>query len=141
MIDLRRKWNGDREIAEALRRMVPELRKKAINAGAQAAFNSAQDSADEHTVTGALARSVTMQKAGEGYIIGHDAEIAPYAPFVHWGTRAHEIVPVEKEFLRWPSGAVFRFAQRVDHPGYEGDAYMLKARDEALKAMGAIANV
>jgi len=134
---------GTKEILQALSKVVPELQDEALRAGAQAAFNTAQDSADEHTVTGAMARSVRMRPLDGGYIIDHDLQQAPHTLFVHWGTKPHIIKPDEKKALRWPSGTgggtKFVFAKRVHHPGYRGDPWMIRARDDAAKAILRIA--
>ena len=130
---------GNEEIRRALARVVPEFKRKALQAGAQAAFDTAQREADRHTKTGALARSVTMRPQGNGYVIGHDSQMAPHAVFVHWGTRPHEIRPKNKQALRWPAGGGFAFAKVVQHPGFEGDPWMIRARDAAAAAILRIA--
>lgn len=133
LVDLR--IEGDAEVRRTLRNLTPELARRAIQAGAQAAFNTAQDAADSHTVTGALARSVRLRPVDGGYVVEHDLQAAPHAVFVHWGTRPHVIEPKDKKALRWPVGGGFAFAKRVNHPGYAGDPYMVRARDEAVAAI------
>jgi len=134
---------GEAEIRERLLRLVPELRDRGLRSGAQAAFDTAQDGADDHTVTGALARSVELSEIDGGrggYEVGHNPQMAPYAPFVHWGTRPHRIHRKYRKALRWPAGDKFAFAKYVDHPGYEGDAWMVRARDAAIQAINDIVN-
>ncbi len=58
--------------------------------------------------------------------------------FVHWGTKPHEIRPRRRKVLRWPAGDEFVFARKVRHPGYEGDAYLVRAADDAVRAFDAI---
>ena len=135
-------------------RLVPEVQTQVLRGLAQVAFDAAQDQVDTHTQTGALARSLRLKSDGKGgWIVGHDQQMAPYAPFVHWGTRAHEIRPREKKALRWVgekgaitrnaqgrfvSGTKFVFARFVRHPGYEGDPWLVKAADEAVRQFDAI---
>ena len=134
---------GMDEVRAAFARLVPETQTKVLKGLAQVAFDAAQRQVDTHTQTGALARSLRLRSDGDGgWLIGHDQQHAPYAPFVHWGTRPHEIRPRDKTVLRWPSGqggkASFIFARFVHHPGYKGDAYLIEAADEAVRQFDAI---
>ena len=108
--------------------LVPGLKNQIIRQLSTELLTHAQTEADTHTKTGALVRSIRMQKQGEGYRIQADPTVAPHALFVHWGTRPHEIKPRRKRALRWPSGNRFVFAQRVNHPGYAGDPFLETAR-------------
>lgn len=97
-----------------------------------------EDAAGAHTKTGALFRSVTKARVPGGWEISHDAQIAPYAVFVHWGTRPHRIEPRKKRALRWPGGgAGFVFSRGVNHPGYAGDAWMVRAAADAPRIFAA----
>lgn len=134
---------GIEAIRATFARLVPEAQTKVLKGLAQVAFDTAQRQVDTHTQTGALARSLRLRSDGEGgWIIGHDQQHAPYAPFVHFGTRPHIIRPREKKSLRWPSGAGgktgFVFAKWVRHPGYAGDAWLVQAADEAVRQFDAI---
>ena len=134
---------GIEAIRATFARLVPEAQTKVLKGLAQVAFDTAQRQVDTHTQTGALARSLRLRSDGEGgWIIGHDQQHAPYAPWVHWGTRPHMIRPREKKALRWPSGAGgktgFVFAKWVRHPGYAGDAWLVQAADEAVRQFDAI---
>lgn len=136
---------GIEAIRASFARLVPETQTKVLKGLAQVAFDAAQRQVDTHTQTGALARSLRLRSDGDGgWIIGHDQQSAPYAPFVHWGSRPHVIRPREKKALRWPSGqggqTGFVFAKWVRHPGYAGDAYLVKAADEAVRQFDAIVN-
>ncbi|MDG4549962.1 MAG: hypothetical protein P9F19_11100 [Candidatus Contendobacter sp.] len=135
-------------------RLVPETQRQVVRGLADVAFATAQDQVDTHTKTGALARSLRLQSDGDGgWIIGHDQQMAPHAVFVHWGTRPHEIRPKNKKVLRWVgekgattrnaqgrfvSGTKFVFARFVHHPGYAGDAWLVKAADEAVRQFDAV---
>ena len=46
-----------------------------------------------HAKTGALERSLSKKRIPGGWEIGHDSRVAPYARFVHDGTRPHVIFP------------------------------------------------
>ena len=131
------------EVRASFAKLVPETQAKVLRGLAQLAFDTAQRQVDTHTQTGALARSLRLRSDGDGgWIIDHDQQHAPYTPFVHWGTRPHEIRPREKKALRWPSGqggkTGFVFAKWVRHPGYAGDAWLVKAADEAVRQFDAI---
>ena len=135
--------HGIEAIRATFARLVPEAQAKVLKGLAQVAFDTAQRQVDTHTQTGALARSLRLRSDGEGgWIIGHDQQHAPYAPFVHWGSRPHIIRPREKKSLRWPSGqggkTGFVFAKWVRHPGYAGDAWLVQAADEAVRQFDAI---
>lgn len=158
---------GLEQIRAAFAQLVPETKKQVVRGLADVAFATAQDQVDTHTKTGALARSLRLKSDGEGgWIIGHDQQIAPHAVFVHWGTRPHEIRPKDKKALHYvgkdgvfhywwgpkspqeraiimqwmkkkaPGGwAHFRWPH---HPGYEGDAWLEKAADEAVRQFDAV---
>lgn len=135
--------HGIEAIRATFARLVPEAQTKVLKGLAQVAFDTAQRQVDTHTQTGALARSLRLRSDGEGgWIIDHDQQHAPYAPFVHFGTRPHIIRPREKKSLRWPSGqggkTGFVFAKWVRHPGYAGDAWLVQAADEAVRQFDAI---
>jgi len=134
---------GIEAIRATFARLVPEAQTKVLKGLAQVAFDTAQRQVDTHTQTGALARSLRLRSDGDdGWIIGHDQQHAPYAPFVHFGTRPHIIRPREKKSLRWPSGAGgktgFVFAKWAKHPGFSGDPWLVQAADEAVRQFDAI---
>lgn len=87
--------------------------------------------AGKHSKTGALFASVVKRRVGDGWFIGHDAQRAPQALWVHWGTKPHVIKPRDKTVLRWPGGNGFRFAKVVKHPGYRGDPWLVRAAAQA----------
>lgn len=156
---------GIKAIRATFARLVPETQAKVLKGLAQVAFDTAQRQVDTHTQTGALARSLRRRSDGDGgWIIDHNQQHAPYAPFVHWGTKPHPIdakpfpFPVwyqrktktgktvsylkRKRSLRWTTGGGGNtgnvFAMHVDHPGYKGDAWLVKAADEAVRQFDAI---
>ncbi len=105
---------------------------QALAETAQEVFEMIEARVADHRQTGDLERSLELNRDGPGdYRIGHNESMAPHAVFVHWGTRPHEIRPSKKKALRWPSGGAFQFAKVVQHPGYEGDPYLVDAADAA----------
>lgn len=110
---------------------IGSLPSKALAAAAVDVEDLAEDSAAVHNKTGRLVRSLVRQRDGAGWLIGHDGQHAPHALFVHWGTKPHKIAPKRKKALRWAAGGVFAFAKGVNHPGYKGDPYFVRAAREA----------
>lgn len=92
------------------------------------------EGADSHYRTGGLMRSLGhgAKKITGGWLIKHDLQVAHYAPFVHWGTRPRIITPKNKKSLRWSARGGFVFSKRVNHKGYKGDPYMIRAAQTAL---------
>jgi len=134
---------GIEAIRATFKALVPEVRDKVLRGLAQVAFDTAQRQVDTHTKTGALARSLRLRSDGSGgWSIEHDLQHAPYALFVHWGTRPHDIRPRQKKVLRWPGGTGghtgFVFARFVHHPGYAGDAWLVQAAEDAVRQFDAI---
>ncbi len=109
------------------------LEKYVINNMAQVAYDEAERGADKHTKTGTLRQALYNRAIPDGRAIGHDRNRAPYAAFVLLGTRPHKILPKRKKALRWASGGKFFFAKSVNHPGYRGDNYLLRAATEAVR--------
>ncbi len=129
---------GAEEISRHLVAAPEKIQARVIREMSQIVYDSAQRGADAHTKTGAMARSLFNRAIPGGREIGHDLQAAPHAVFVHWGTKPHEIRPRRRKVLRWPAGDAFVFARKVRHPGYEGDAYLVRAADEAVRAFDAI---
>lgn len=100
----------------------------------------ARAGADRHTKTGALIDSLGHgpKRIPGGWEIGHNLQRAPHALFVHWGTPPHTIRPKNKKALRWAAGGKFAFARFVNHPGYNGDPWLVKAADQALREFDGI---
>lgn len=123
---------GTEAIRERLLRIGDRMAKRALQATAEDVEAMVGHDAGKHTKTGALFRSVHAHPAGsDAWEVGHDLQIAPYALFVHWGTRRHKIKPKDKKTLRFPMGGKFAFAREVDHPGYKGDPWIVRAAAEA----------
>lgn len=78
-------------------------------------------------VTGTLRRSIytDIQEMGTLGIVAQDPTIAPYGIAVEFGTRPHDIYPVNKKALYW-SGALHP-VRHVFHPGTNPQPFMLPA--------------
>jgi hypothetical protein len=122
--------SGADQVRRAFQQLDAVVRREALAETAQRAFERTQDAADRHSRTGALARSVTITRDGDGWFVGHRLQMAPHALFVHWGTRPHLIRPKKRKALRWVAGGQFAFARVVRHPGFRGDPYLVRAAAE-----------
>ena len=122
---------GDKAVRAELQRS-GGLAGKALAATALRVEDYIEAEASKHTTTGAILQSI-FKKAlpGGGWEIGHDLQRAPQALWVHCGTRAHVIRPKNKKALRWAGGGALTFAKGVHHPGYKGDAWMVRAAVQA----------
>lgn len=129
---------GAEEISRRLVEAPEKIQRRVIREMSQIVYDTAQRGADAHTKTGAMARSLQNRAIPNGREIRHDLQASPHALFVHWGTRPHEIRPRRRKVLRWPVGNEFAFARKVWHPGYQGDAWMVRAADEAVRQFDAI---
>lgn len=129
---------GTDAVKSELLALPDKLRREVVLKMSQIAYDTAHAGADKHTNTGALVQSLYNRAIPNGREVGHDTERAPHAIFVHWGTRPHTIRPKNKKALRWSAGGKFAFAKQVNHPGYAGDAWMVRAADEAVKAFASI---
>lgn len=150
---------GIGQAAQRLQDVPEKLAHGVILEMSQIVFDTMQAGADRHTKKGALFQSVYNRAIPGGREIGHDANRAPHALFVVWGTKPHKIFPRGERYhsykgldgktvrkgikrggrqrtaLRWAGPGGFIFAKFVKHPGYKGDNYMLRASDEALRRM------
>lgn len=123
---------GDDRVRAMFGRLSQQLAQRALAATAVQAEDEVEREAAKHTRTGALVQSIYKTRIRDlAWQIGHNPRQAPHAVFVHWGTKPHVIRPENKKALRFPSGGVFRFAGRVNHPGYRGDPWLTRAALEA----------
>jgi HK97 gp10 family phage protein len=73
--------------------------------------------------TGTLRRSITSNPVTATHgVVGTSV---PYAKYVHEGTGARVIVPVNKKALYWPGAA--HPVRRVNHPGTKANPFMRRA--------------
>ncbi len=86
----------------------------------------AQGKATSPVKTGTLRRSITNQvSGGGGAVVGIVGTNVPYAIYVHEGTRARVIVPVNKKALYWPGAR--HPVRRVNHPGITANPFLRRA--------------
>jgi hypothetical protein len=138
MISIR--FSGVDAIRRQMSRLVPDLSREVTAKTAQQIYEQARAGADRHTKTGALVRSLQIQRLGDArYAVGHDLQMAPHALFVHWGTKPHLIRPKDKKALRWVGSNGYVFAKIVHHPGYKGDPYLARAREAVARRFSTIA--
>jgi len=129
---------GVSELIADVKALPVKLEKKVILAMSQIAYNSVQKGAGRHFKTGALFQSTFNRAVPGGRSVGHDGNRAPHAEFVIFGTQPHVIKPKNKKALRWVGPGGFVFAGKVNHPGYRGDDYMSKAKNDAVGAFNSI---
>lgn len=75
--------------------------------------------------TGALRGSISQRTTGESYgikttVTAHDGK----AMMHHEGTRAHRIVPVRANVLRFEIGGKVIYARQVWHPGTQANRFL-----------------
>lgn len=121
---------GVPEVRRELQR-IASLAREALARTAVQVEDYIEAEAGKHNRQGRLVSSIYKRPIAGGWEIGHDPRVAPHAVFVHWGTRPHVIRPKHKKALRWAGGGAFSFAKRVRHPGYKGDAWMVRAAGRA----------
>jgi hypothetical protein len=140
--------NGTDVILRDLGRLSDGMAREVIRKMAAIAYATAEEGARKHTKPstadtqhGALLQSLYNRQGADGVsrAVGHDPRRAPHALFVNFGTRPHKIKPKNKSILRWvgPNGR-YVYAKEVDHPGYAGDAYIVRAADDALQQFSQI---
>ena len=132
------KVQGLKEATETLSGLMPHLTKRTILDLSQFAFDRVQEGAGRHNKTGALFRSTYNEQIPDGRRVGHNTRLAPHALFVNLGTKPHIIRPKNKKSLRWAVGGKFFFAGKVQHPGYIGDPYVIKAADASVREFARI---
>lgn len=133
------KFQGLGEARDSILQVPEKLEKSVIRQMSQIAFDAAYRGANSHSNTGALTRSLYNRMIPKGREVGHDPTIAPHALFVNFGTRPHKLRPNKRKALRWVgAGSRYSFAKEVNHPGYRGDAYLIRAADTAIRQFAAI---
>lgn len=84
--------------------------------------------------SGNLKKDIQVFEHSDYFTIGNSA-LAPYAKFVHFGTKPHIIKPKNKKALANVKSAQF-FGKRVQHPGSKANPYLFRALHEYLKSSG-----
>jgi hypothetical protein len=109
--------SGTERVRRQLLRIGKDAARLALAKTAEDVEKFVRNEAGKHTAkTGALGRSVYMRRAGDGWEISHDLQVAPHAEFVHWGTgkygkagKPYQIRPKNKQALRYARDGVFWF--------------------------------
>jgi hypothetical protein len=123
---------GDDRVRAMLQRIGAQLASRSLAATAVQAEDYVEAAAAVHSRSGALVQSIYKQRIRPlAWEIGHNRQQAPQAVFVHWGTRPHRIEPRNKKALRFVGAGGFVFARGVNHPGYKGDPWLVRAAREA----------
>lgn len=76
--------------------------------------------------TGNLIKDIQVIRVDSKSALVGNTRIAPYAKFVHDGTKKHTIKPKKKKALKTPYG-LFR---SVKHPGTKANPYLVNAADD-----------
>ena len=97
-----------------------------------------------HSDTGILERNAYVKPIDNGVeggirdngmLVSWRGKRVNYAFFVHEGTRPHKIEPKKKKALRWTAGGAFKFAKKVNHPGYKGDPFLRNAAEKTFRRL------
>ena len=80
--------------------------------------------------TGALVKSIRKTIRERAAVIG---PTVPYAIYVEYGTRPHEIRPVHARALRFEVAGEVVFATRVWHPGTKPQPFVRETAEETVK--------
>lgn len=129
---------GLSEAVGTIKKIPPELEHGVILDLSQVAYESSYAAAVLHSKTNASVQSLFNRAVPNGRAVGHDLDRAPQAEYVNLGTKPHDIRPKNKKALRWVSGNAYVFARLVRHPGYRGDAYIIRSATDALRQFDAI---
>lgn len=82
--------------------------------------------------TGQLAQQIRSRREGLFWTV---EAYAPYALYVHEGTKPHVIEAKNVKVLRFPSsGGMVTFAQKVNHPGTQGRPFLTEALTAVVSA-------
>jgi hypothetical protein len=126
------KIDGLDEIQATFKRLDENLASDLLDKVTHDSELKAIELARKHHRTGFMERSM-FSKFNKKQNYGVIGNIAPYATFVHFGTKPHTIEPDNKKILRWTDGNGFVFAKKVHHPGYKGDPFITNAINETFK--------
>lgn len=87
--------------------------------------------------TGNLRDSIGVRVQGDSVVIGPDMGQAPYAGYVEFGTKPHEIRPKDANgVLRFTVGGKVVFARVVQHPGTQPAYYVARAFQQWVASLG-----
>lgn len=132
-------------LAEALRTTAKEANVTTMEVLYQAAgYLLSEMEARVPVDTGTLRGSLGVRVVGEAIQIGPDMSEAPYAGYVEFGTKPHEIRPKQGKALRFTVNGRVVYARVVHHPGTKPAHFILDAFNawvDSLGEMAAEANV
>ena len=83
--------------------------------------------------SGDLRRSLAVRMEGDRVIIGPDV---PYAGYVEFGTKPHDIKPKTKRVLKFTVGGQTVFARVVHHPGTKPNPFVQDSFDAWTRSVG-----
>jgi hypothetical protein len=115
-----------REKVEAIRAQALPTMRRHFKSVMQDVFRASQGELSNRmlkTRTGHLKRSGYWELQGDG-LTAEIGYTAPYARWLHEGTRPYTIVPKTARALRFQVGKRVVFAKRVRHPGLRGRPFL-----------------
>lgn len=131
--DIEKALNAFRKIPEKFERSMRLAMKKSVrDIGEHARRNHRFTSR-----TGQLERAVqdrVILDPLSGVVFLNTRE-APYAGYVHSGTKPHAIFPKRRKALRWVSGDSFVFAKNALHPGTDADPFLFDSLEEEKESI------
>lgn len=84
--------------------------------------------------TGNLKKDIQVLSVNDKSVTIGNTALAPYAKFVHFGTKPHIIKAKKAKVLANKNGKVF--GKKVNHPGAKAQPYLENALDEYLSSGG-----
>lgn len=125
--------NIKEEILKIEEKDIKYIKKEILNAGLLVERNAKENIRNNRNVNhGTLRRSVACNKVDDfSVVIGTNIE---YASFIEYGTRAHEIRPINGKALKWkgPNGK-YMFAKKVKHPGTKANPFLVPAFEDGIE--------
>lgn len=129
-------------LAEALRKSGTDSRATTMSVLQQASgFLLSEMEARAAVDTGAMRKSLGVRLQGDKVIVGPDV---PYAKYVEWDTRPHDIRPKTKKALAFKVNGTTVIVKKVHHPGTKAQPFVRPAFEawvESLGEMAAEANI
>ena len=134
--------SGHDKAFAAFQRIKKDLRPIVVAKLATQGFKFALRHVDKRTKpggTGQLRLSLRHVRENDNtHIIGHDDDIAPYAKWLHEGTKTRKVKPKRRKALRWAVGGKFFFSQGHMIKGIKADRWLNRT---ALRAENQLARI
>ena len=120
---------------------------QALGSAMRIVVNEAGRAAEEHArtnhkhkkrtgfLTSRSALKFLERRSGGDLVEGELTNIAPYARYVEYGTRAHIILAKNAQALRFVQAGKVRFAKSVRHPGTDPLPFMQPGVEHAFTVM------